>query len=45
MFGKCFDAVNDIAKSVEISRQGYKRVLSEHTYTVRMKHLLQAIKQ
>ena len=45
MFGKAYESVNDIAKSVEISRLGYKRVLAEHTYTIRMTHLLQAIKQ
>ena len=45
MFSKGFECINDIAKSIEISRNGYKRVIADHTYTIRMKHLLEAIKQ
>lgn len=43
MYAKTYGAVTDIARTVSISRAGYKRVLSDHTYVVRMKHLLQAI--
>jgi len=43
MIMKAYESVTDIAKTVSISRNGHLRVLSDHTYTVRMKHLLQAI--
>lgn len=45
LYSNAIEFVNNIQKSMVIANAGYERVKKDHTYFVRMKHLIDAINQ
>jgi len=44
IYSKALEHISDIPKSMAIAKAGYERVNRDHTYTMRMNHLLMYIK-